>query len=69
MSIYKNIYYKIESVRLWYFFDDGSYIELVSKELNYLVAILHVYAPGVWLLWSKIEYYFPKKKREIFLHF
>ena len=46
MSIYKNIYYKIESVRLWYFFDDGSYIELVSKELNYLVAILYVYAGG-----------------------
>ena len=47
MSICKNMYYKIESVRLWYFFDDGSYIELVSKELNYLVAILYVYAGGL----------------------
>ena len=46
VSIYKNIYYKIESVRLRYFFDDGSYIELVSKELNHLVAILYVYAGG-----------------------
>ena len=27
-------------------------LELVSKELNYLAAILHVYA-GVWILWSK----------------
>ena len=28
------------------------YLELVSKELNHLVAILHVYA-GIWFLWSK----------------
>ena len=47
MSICKNMYYKIESGRLWYFFDDGSYIELVSKELNHLVAILNVYAGGL----------------------
>ena len=27
-------------------------VELVSKDLNHLAAILHVYA-GVWILWSK----------------
>ena len=43
-------------------------LELVSKELNHLAAILHVYA-GVWFLWSKKKLLFFKKKREILLHF
>ena len=42
-------------------------LELVSKELNHLVAILHVYA-GVWILWS-IFFFFFKMKMEILLHF
>ena len=33
------------SFRLWYFNDGG--LELVSKELNHLAAILHVYAGGL----------------------
>ena len=28
-------------------FSEGSYVELVSKELNHLAAILHVYAGGL----------------------
>ena len=44
-------------------------LELVSKELNHLAAILHVYA-GVWILWSKKNLLsFFKKKMEILLHF
>ena len=46
-------------------------LELVSKELNHLAAILHVYA-GVWSLWSKKKMFwllFFKKKMEILLHF
>ena len=34
------------------FFPNRLEIELVSKELNHLAAILHVFA-GVWILWSK----------------
>ena len=42
------------------------FLELVSKELNHLAAILHVYA-GVWILWSKKNcYYFSKRKRNTF---
>ena len=37
------------------------YLELVSKKLNHLVAILHVYA-GVWFLWSKEKILFSKRK-------
>ena len=33
----------------------GVSLELVSKELNHLVAILHAYA-GVWILLSKKKY-------------
>ena len=47
---------------------EGTTVELVSKELNHLVAILHVYA-GVWILWSKKKkLLFFKKKMEILLH-
>ena len=35
-------------------------VELVSKELNHLAAILHVYA-GVWILWSK------KRKKNVII--
>ena len=43
-------------------------LELVSKELNHLAAILHVL--HVWFLWSKKKILsFFKKKREILLHF
>ena len=46
------------------------WLELVSKELNYLAAILHVYAGGL-ILRSKFFFLllFFKKKREILLHF
>ena len=44
-------------------------IELVSKELNHLAAILHVYAGGL-NFWSKKKLLlFFKKKMEILLHF
>ena len=46
------------------------YLELVSKELNHLLAILHVYAGGL----NFTKYFFSlllffKKKLEILLHF
>ena len=69
MSICKNMYYKIESVRLWYFFDDGSYIELVSKELNYLVAILYVYAGGLNFMKYFFFIIFQKENGNTFTHF
>ena len=42
-------------------------VELVSKELNHLADILHVYA-GVWFLWSKkiIIIIFQKEKVNTF---
>ena len=43
----------------------ASILELVSKELNHLAAILLVYAGGVWILLLL----FFKKKMEILLHF
>ena len=50
----------------------GVILELVSKELNHLVAILHVYAGG-WIFFEVkkiiILLLFFKKKREIVLHF
>ena len=45
-------------------------LELVSKELNHLAAILHVYAGG--LIFMKYFFFlllFLKKKMEILLHF
>ena len=45
------------------------FLELVSKELNHLAAILHVYA-GVWILWSKKKLLLVfNKEMEILLHF
>ena len=44
------------------------FLELVSKELNHLAAILHVYAGVDFYEVKKILLFF-KKKREILLHF
>ena len=45
-------------------------LELVSKELNHLAAILHVYAGGLnFMKWKKNLLLFFKKKMEILLHF
>ena len=48
----------------------GLYLELVSKELNHLVAILYVYAGGFefYEVKEKLLLFF-KKKMEILLHF
>ena len=43
------------------------FLELVSKELNHLAAILHVYARGLIFIVKKILLF--RKKREILLHF
>ena len=43
-------------------------LELVSKELNHLAAILHVYTGGLHFLKKKMLL-FLKKKMEILLHF
>ena len=40
-------------------------VELVSKELNHLAAILHVYAGGL-ILWSKKNIIFQKDKGSTF---
>ena len=53
-------------------FDDvGNQLELVSKELNHLVAILHVYAGDLIFYKVKKMYVlvFFKEKREILLHY
>ena len=52
------------TIKLLYF------LELVSKELNHLAAILHVYA-RVWFLWSKkkIKNSFSKRKWKYFYTF
>ena len=42
---------------------------LVSKELNHLAAILHVYAGGLIFMKQKKILLFFKKKMEILLHF
>ena len=45
-------------------------VELVSKELNHLAAILHVYAGGLnFMKLKKKLLLFFKKKMEILLHF
>ena len=44
-------------------------LELVSKELNHLAAILHVYAGGLIFMKEKEKILFFKKKMEILLHF
>ena len=44
-------------------------VELVSKELNHLPAILHVYGGGLIFMKEKKMLLFFKKKREILLHF
>ena len=44
-------------------------LELVSKELNHLAAILHVYAGGLNFMKLKKMLLFFKKKMEIHLHF
>ena len=44
-------------------------VELVSKELNHLAAILHVYAGGLNFMKFKKNILFFKKKMEILLHF
>ena len=44
-------------------------LELVSKELNHLAAILHVYAGGLHFMKKKKLLLFLKKKMEILLHF
>ena len=48
----------------------GTILELVSKELNHLAAILHVYAGGLNFneVKKKLVLFF-KKKMEILLHF
>ena len=45
------------------------FIELVSKELNHLAAILHVYAGGLIYEVKKIYYYFSKRKWKYFYTF
>ena len=46
------------------------WVELVSKELNHLAAILHVYARGLnFMKLKNILLSFFKKKMEILLHF
>ena len=45
------------------------FLELVSKELNHLAAILHVYAGGLNVIKKKKLLLFFKKKMEILLHF
>ena len=49
----------------------GSKVELVSKELNHLTAILHVYARSLIFMKQKKKEIlsFFKKKMEILLHF
>ena len=48
----------------------GACLELVSKELNHLAAILHVYAGGLnFMKQKKKMLLFFKKKMEILLHF
>ena len=49
---------------LWHKYIIGDILELVSKELNHLAAILHVYAGGL-----NFMLLFFKKKMEILLHF
>ena len=46
-------------------------LELVSKELNHLAAILHVFMPGVWILWIKknFDIIFQKRKWKYFYTF
>ena len=44
-------------------------LELVSKELNQLAAILHVYAGPGFDFYEVKKILFFKKKREILLHF
>ena len=44
-------------------------LELVSKELNHLAAILHAYAGGLNFMNKKKLLLFFKKKMEILLHF
>ena len=44
-------------------------LELVYRELNHLVAILHVYARGLIFLSKKKMLLFFKKKMDMFLHF
>ena len=46
-------------------------LELVSKELNHLAAILHVYAGGLNLMKQKknFGYYFSKRKWKYFYTF
>ena len=46
---------------------EGYDLDLVSKELNYLAAILHVYAGGLFFMNLLLSFF--KKKREILLHF
>ena len=49
--------------------ENNLFLELVSKELNHLAAILHVYA-GVWILWGKKKkVIILQKKMEVPLHF
>ena len=49
----------------------GSVVELVSKELNHLAAILHVYAEGFkfYEVKKKFCYYFSKRKWKYFYTF
>ena len=56
-------------VQLIYFSQYGAEIELVSKELNHLAAILHVYAGGLNFMNFFFSLLFFKKKMEILLHF
>jgi len=44
-------------------------LELVSKELNYLAAILHVCARVLSFCEVKKNYYFPKRKGKYFYTF
>ena len=46
-----------------------TYVELVSKDLNHLAAILYVYARRLIFMNQKKILLFFKMKREILLHF
>ena len=51
------------------FISKASFLELVSKELNHLAVILHVYAVGLIFKEKKKSILFFKKKREVISHF
>ena len=61
---------KLNVVALWFNTNNFDFIlDLVSKKLNHLAIILHVYARGLNFMKQKKLLLFFKKKMEILLHF